>query len=832
MSVPPSDSPPRCTPGSVPPAAASALLHHHPSYPVQFAPFVAGGGFRPAAEVERELEQASAIDAALVLLHDQRAGLTGGTAAAATTVAAAAAGVAAPSATGATAAGGGGGAGERAGGAEAPPDGHARGGIGSLLGGALISGLHAVERVMDGVSLAVSHSLADPLAAALGSKAPERVLEPLRVVCRLRPARPPLGRRSARLSCAYGAVRVRGAVRGASPTSFQLDALLEEAASQEVAYAHGAGTLVPRLLAGRRCAALFVGQSGSGKTHAAFGSPAVLADFRSRGDDEWGAAPRASRQLFDTLGETIGAAGPLELSVTWYEVRGSQLTDLLRPEPHEATPGRDGRTDGRTGGGGGARGTHDVDEVVLRVRESIRAGPYVQGLRRVVVESHDQVLGLLSVGASRRTLSTARANLRSSAGTSFFTLHLRSRVGTPQEPPPPDEPSLTLIDVAAGPAPSPRGSGSKGAVKAERAQGASPSHHRGAGGVGRGASGGGDASGASRASNAAAAVSLGAGDRTSPLGATHAALSDCIEMLHGAQIRSESPRSLAAAFRQQPVTRLLQPVFLGACTTTAVVTCGVSDGELDATLAALRLGVLLRSTTTKVPPSVPPLLPLSRRVRPPAVAAIGPLGGTSPPRRLPTEYAAFADGLGETEAGAGDAAWGDEAGAYAAADATWGDEAERGWRPAPPLLATTPRDAREVSASTPWGGALLPPSSAAAMCADACVDTATIRALREHAGALQRHITATADQTGVRPKPSPVVSELGGLGGDARLYGTPAGDRQPSEWAVGFSADGGHSTPDWAAGFSADETWADLYALGGERQDAATPEQMWADRMY
>ena len=111
-----------------------------------------------------------------------------------------------------------------------------------------------------------------------------------------------------------------------------------------MAYAHAVGTLIPRLLAGRKCACLFLGQSGSGKTHAAFGSYGVLSDFHSRGEEEWGAAPRASRQLFDTLGETVGAAGPLELAISWYEVRGTHVTDLLAASsPAVGGKGEDGR---------------------------------------------------------------------------------------------------------------------------------------------------------------------------------------------------------------------------------------------------------------------------------------------------------------------------------------------------------------------------------------------------------------------------------------------------------------------------------------------------------
>ena len=104
---------------------------------------------------------------------------------------------------------------------------------------------------------------------------------PLRVVARLRPQRPPLGRRSRRLLCEDGCVRVLGEVRAALPASFQFDAVLEEHATQEEAYEHGAAQLLPRLLAGGRAAMLYAGQAGAGKTHTCFGSRAVLTNLHA-----------------------------------------------------------------------------------------------------------------------------------------------------------------------------------------------------------------------------------------------------------------------------------------------------------------------------------------------------------------------------------------------------------------------------------------------------------------------------------------------------------------------------------------------------------------------
>ena len=106
--------------------------------------------------------------------------------------------------------------------------------IGDAIKSSLRGATHAAERIVDDVSIAVSSSLNEPIAVTLANRAAcER--ETLRVSVRLRPAKLPLGRRSERLSCAHGPVRVRGAVRGASPATYQMDALLEELAPQSVA---------------------------------------------------------------------------------------------------------------------------------------------------------------------------------------------------------------------------------------------------------------------------------------------------------------------------------------------------------------------------------------------------------------------------------------------------------------------------------------------------------------------------------------------------------------------------------------------------------------------
>ena len=243
--------------------------------------------------------------------------------------------------------------------------------------------------------------------------------EAVRVVARLRPQRRPLGRRSARLRAAHGSVQILGEVRAALPATFQLDALLEEHASQEQAYVHTVRPLLPRFLGGARCAVLFCGASGTGKTHSAFGTASVLSNLAAAADSEWGVAPRASRDLFETLGEAVGAGGELQVSVSWLEVRGDQCYDLLD---------------------GGK---------LLRLRESPALGTHAPGLARRPAECHDDVLRHIAHGARRRSTAPTRANMHATRAHTVFTLHLRRRTRRRGRMAPPDA-CLTLVDLAAG----------------------------------------------------------------------------------------------------------------------------------------------------------------------------------------------------------------------------------------------------------------------------------------------------------------------------------------------------------------------------------------------
>ena len=399
------------------------------------------------------------------------------------------------------------------------------------MGDAVASGLHvagrALEEWWDEAALKVSKGVAS-LGGGGGGEWGTTTAVPLRVVARLRPQRPPLGRRSRRLLCEDGCVRVLGEVRAALPASFQFDAVLEEHATQEEAYEHGAAQLLPRLLAGGRAAMLYAGQAGAGKTHTCFGSRAVLTNLHAAPAEEWGAAPRLTKQLFEALGEAAGAGGPLELRVSWLELCGTRLRDLL---------GESGRE--------------------LRLRESAAHGAHVPELSLHVAESHDRVLALLQAGARNRRVGATRNNLLSSRSHTFFSLHLRRRRQHKHDngPPAATDACLTLVDLAAPPPPT-----------------ALPA--------------------AARKSDAPAEV----GEIEASLGA----LSSVLAGLRASQA-SGAP-ALAEPFRAHPLCRLVQPMLLGDCVCAACINVSVAEADMPATLAALRLGALLRGLQTHIKP--------------------------------------------------------------------------------------------------------------------------------------------------------------------------------------------------------------------------------------
>ena len=85
-----------------------------------------------------------------------------------------------------------------------------------------------------------------------------------------------------------------------------------------------------------------------------------------------------------------------------------------------------------------------------------------------------------------------------------------------------------------------------------------------------------------------------------PIASSLIELGTCIERLHSVQARGEPGGLLTAPFRQNSLTRLLQPMLAGDCTCASLACCTVADSDMAHTLSTLRLGVLLRAVHTNV----------------------------------------------------------------------------------------------------------------------------------------------------------------------------------------------------------------------------------------
>ena len=149
---------------------------------------------------------------------------------------------------------------------------------------------------------------------------------------------------------------------GASHT---FDAVLPMWATQAETYGHVSG-IVDAVLQGYNGTILAYGQTGSGKTHSVMGTAA-----------DPGVLPRAVQHLFESL-----SGAEFDLTCSYLEIYKEVVRDLLET---------DRPTDRQSLLAGGAAGGRAI-------RETAKAGVYVEGLRHMKVASEADVLEVLQCG--------------------------------------------------------------------------------------------------------------------------------------------------------------------------------------------------------------------------------------------------------------------------------------------------------------------------------------------------------------------------------------------------------------------------------------------------
>ena len=254
-----------------------------------------------------------------------------------------------------------------------------------------------------------------------------------------------------------------GSVR---PKSFTFDHVFPLDASQATVYEYAKGSLKD-LLNGFNVTLVAYGQTGSGKTFT-MGSEAS----RSQDPADRGIIPRALDDLFAALRPLQEDGAHVRTTVSFIEVYGNDVYDLLFPDKGGGTEARGGATPVQ------APPTPTSSRLMRLLRASSTPQPvsakqaqlvavaqgedgaaYCKGLNRVPISSAEEALKLLATGTAQRVVGETRMNAVSSRSHAIFSVELESERVEPGPPGAgPAEPlsptrrrtkaTLTFVDLA------------------------------------------------------------------------------------------------------------------------------------------------------------------------------------------------------------------------------------------------------------------------------------------------------------------------------------------------------------------------------------------------
>ena len=149
--------------------------------------------------------------------------------------------------------------------------------------------------------------------------------------------------------------------------------------------------IVANAVAGYNCSLLAYGQTSSGKSYSMMGS----ADEEGRG-----LIPRICAALFDLIAaapppSASGDSVVRKLECSYIEIYSEKIRDLLDPRKKN-----------------------------LKVRESPKTGPYIEGVSVCAVSDYAELAALMASGNAERTIASTNMNAESSRSHAVFTLQL------------------------------------------------------------------------------------------------------------------------------------------------------------------------------------------------------------------------------------------------------------------------------------------------------------------------------------------------------------------------------------------------------------------------
>ncbi|XP_024380241.1 uncharacterized protein [Physcomitrium patens] len=186
---------------------------------------------------------------------------------------------------------------------------------------------------------------------------------------------------------------------GQPESRFTFDHVAGEHITQEKLFRVAGIPMVENCMAGYNSCMFCYGQTGSGKTYTMLGD---IVDLEHRPSDNRGITPRVFEYLFSRIQKEEESRIHEHLKYvckcSFLEIFNEQITDLLEPTSTN-----------------------------LQMREGGKKGVYVENLSEVEVESVQDVVHLLLLGAANRKVAATNMNRESSRSHSVFTCTIESK---------------------------------------------------------------------------------------------------------------------------------------------------------------------------------------------------------------------------------------------------------------------------------------------------------------------------------------------------------------------------------------------------------------------
>ncbi|EGG19232.1 putative kinesin-14 [Cavenderia fasciculata] len=198
------------------------------------------------------------------------------------------------------------------------------------------------------------------------------------------------------------------------PKLFTFDYVADESTSQEQIFDQIARPIIDAHIDGYNGCIFAYGQTGSGKSYTIVGAEesggVLTSDLR-------GLIPRTFQYLFDHLNDHH--IDSYKCTLSFLELYNENIIDLL-----------------------------DHTQTNLSIREDIKIGVYVEGLKEVEINSPESAMELLRIGTNNRHVAATAMNSSSSRSHSVLTLNLESTTKTEDGLTKTRYSKLRLIDLA------------------------------------------------------------------------------------------------------------------------------------------------------------------------------------------------------------------------------------------------------------------------------------------------------------------------------------------------------------------------------------------------